>query len=323
MPLAFFKNRGNNMAINKVMRRVLKAFSFDKVEVEAFRNMTKLKALDPLRIFYKTVDYQVFNEAHEVPLRIFLPHEDAMEEQKKPPVMFFIHGGGWAVGTLDSYERICSRLAADTGHLVVSVEYRLAPEYKFPIGLEDCYCAAKALFEGKIVPWADETNITLIGDSAGGNLTAALSLLARDRKEFMPQKQILIYPVVNSDYSDNSLFPSVRENGSDYILTSGKLRDYIDLYAKDENDKKNPYFAPILSKDLSGQPDTLILTAEFDPLRDEGEAYGYRLKKAGNKAKVCMIKNALHGYFELGLKHYHVEESFELIKQFLEGDFNV
>lgn len=309
------------MAINKVMRKVLKAFSFDKVEVESFRNVAKLKAIDPMKSFYRTIEYPVLNDAYEIPLRIFLPHEEALEDGHEPPIMFFIHGGGWATGTLDSYERICARLALATEHLVVAIEYRLAPEYKFPIGLEDCYCAAKDLYDGKIIPWAKEENITLIGDSAGGNLCAALSLLARDRKEFLPRRQILFYPAVNNDYSENSLFPSVRENGSDYILTSGKMRDYVDLYAKDDNDRKSPYFAPILAKDLSNQPDTLIVTAEFDPLRDEGTAYGHRLEKAGNRVEVHMIENALHGFFELGLKHYHVEESFELIKKFLEGAF--
>ena len=309
------------MAINKVMKKVLKAFSFNKVEIESFRNVAKLKAIDPMKSFYRTIEYPVLNDAHEVPLRIFLPHEEALEDGNEAPVMFFIHGGGWATGTLDSYERICARLAIATEHLVVAIEYRLAPEFKFPIGLEDCYCAAKDLFEGKIIPWANEDNITLIGDSAGGNLCASLSLLARDRKEFLPRRQILLYPAVNNDYSEKSLFPSVRENGSDYVLTSGKMRDYVNLYLKDENDRKSPYFAPILAKDLSNQPDTLVITAEFDPLRDEGKAYGYRLEKAGSRVEVHMIENAIHGFFELGIKHYHVEESFELINEFLEGAY--
>ena len=163
-------------------------------------------------------------------------------------------------------------------------------------------------------------DITLIGDSAGGNLAAALSIMARDRGEFMPKRQILIYPAVNNDYSEKSLFSSVRENGQDYLLTAGKLKDYINLYAGSEEDKLNPYFAPILEKDLSGQPDTLILTSEFDPLRDEGEAYGRRLAEAGNRVEVHRIKDALHGYFALGIRSLHVQESFEYINHFLEGE---
>ena len=106
--------------------------------------------------------------------------------------------------------------------------------------------------------------------SAGGNLAAAVSLKARDDGIFKPQRQILIYPAVNNDYSDTSRFQSVKDCGSDYLLTAGKMRDYIDFYAAREEDKKNKYFAPLMETDYRNQPDTLILTAEFDPLRDEG-----------------------------------------------------
>ena len=128
---------------------------------------------------------------------------------------------------------------------------------------------------------------------------------------------MLIYPAVNSDYTENSPFESVRENGTDYLLTAGKMRDYIELYASCEEDKRNPYFAPILAEDLTNQPDTLVITAEYDPLRDEGEAYGEKLKAAGNKVEICRIKDALHGYFALGIKNFHVQESFDRINQFL------
>ena len=309
------------MAINKAMRKVLKALSFEGIEVESSRNLANLKAIDPLKIFYKTVDYRVFNGEHEVPVRIFLPHEKAMEPRMEtmPPAMLFIHGGGWVTESVDNYERVCARMADATGHLVVAVEYRLAPEHKFPAGLEDCYAAARALYEGRIIPYLKKEQITLIGDSAGGNLVAALSLMARDRGEFMPERQILIYPATNSDYSDHSVYPSVRENGTGYLLTAGKMQDYVDLYARCESDKKNPYFAPILEEDLRNQPKTLVLTAEYDPLRDEGEAYGKRLQEAGNQVEIYRIKDALHGYFALGIKYYHVQESFELIKRFLKG----
>ena len=231
--------------------------------------------------------------------------------------MLFLHGGGWATEHVENYERVCSRMAQATGQTVAAVEYRLAPEHKFPTGLMDCYAVARALYTH---PDTKPEDITLIGDSAGGNLVAALCIMARDRGEFMQKRQILIYPAVNNDYSEKSLFSSVRENGQDYLLTAGKLKDYINLYAGSEEDKLNPYFAPILEKDLSGQPDTLILTSEFDPLRDEGEAYGRRLAEAGNRVEVHRIKDALHGYFALGIRSLHVQESFEYINHFLEGE---
>ena len=298
------------------MKKILKALSFDGIEVEAARHLASLKAIDPMKIFHKTIDYKIYNGDYEVPVRIYLPREKVTEDL---PVFLFFHGGGWVTESIDNYERICARLADATGQYVVAVEYRLAPEDKFPSGLEDCYVVAKALYTGKFVLNVKPENITLIGDSAGGNLCAALSLMARDRGEFMPKRQILIYPAVNNDYSEKSLFSSVRENGQDYLLTAGKLKDYINLYAGSEEDKLNPYFAPILEKDLSGQPDTLILTSEFDPLRDEGEAYGRRLAEAGNRVEVHRIKDALHGYFALGIRSLHVQESFEYINHFLEG----
>ena len=233
------------------------------------------------------------------------------------PVFLFFHGGGWVTDCIDNYERICARLADATGQYVVAVEYRLAPEDKFPSGLEDCYAVAKALYRGEFVLNVKPENITLIGDSAGGNLCAALSLMARDRGEFMPDRQILIYPATYNDYTENSPFPSVKENGTDYLLTAGKMQDYIDLYARDEEDKKNPYFAPYVAEDVSNQPDTLILTSEFDPLRDEGEEYGKRLKEANNYVEIHRIPDALHGYFALGIRFLHVKESFEIMNCFL------
>ena len=313
--------------INQTAKKILKALSFDGVEVEAFRHMADLKRLDPMKIFYKKVDEKIYNGSHAVPIRIFFPSEKSSREieEKKHDIqdkklLLFIHGGGWVTESIDNYERICARLANATGQYVVAVEYRLAPEDKFPAGLEDCYAVVKAVYSGDFMLNIRPENITLIGDSAGGNLCAALSLMARDRGEFMPNRQILIYPAVNNDYSEKSLFSSVRENGQDYLLTAGKLKDYINLYAGSEEDKLNPYFAPILEKDLSGQPDTLILTSEFDPLRDEGEAYGRRLAEAGNRVEVHRIKDALHGYFALGIRSLHVQESFEYINHFLEGE---
>lgn len=310
------------MAINNAARRILKALSFDGIEVEASRHLADLKRLDPMKIFYKKIDYKIFNGDYEVPTRIFFPNEKAFENSgpNQHKVMLFIHGGGWVTESIDNYERICARLANAAEHVVVAVDYRLAPENKFPIGLEDCYAVAKAIFKNRFILNIDPEEITIIGDSAGGNLAAALSLMARDRGEFLPKRQILIYPAVNSDYSMDSPFESVRENGTDYLLTAGKMRDYIELYASGEQDKTNPYFAPIYEEDLSRQPDTLILTAEYDPLRDEGEAYGERLKEAGNQVTICRIQDALHGFFALGIKNYHVQESFDRINEFLENE---
>ena len=307
--------------ISKTMRKILHALSYGNIEVEASRRLADIKKLDAMRIFFKTLDTKVYNGNHEVPIRLYFPSEEAMSgepvEGEKYPVLLFFHGGGWVTESVENYDRVCSRMAQSTGHIVMSVEDRLAPEYRFPVPLEDCYAAAKALYTGHLVLPADPDRITIIGDSAGGNLAAAVCLKARDTGDFAPKKQILIYPAVSNCYTKKSPYKSVQENGQDYLLTAVKMEDYLKLYESSTEDRQNPYFAPILAKDLSHMPETLILTAEFDPLRDEGEEYGKRLKKANNYVEIHRIPDALHGYFALGIRFLHVQESFEIMNCFL------
>lgn len=310
--------------ISKTMQTILHALSYGNIEVEASRRLADIKRLDAMRIFVKKLDTKVYNGTYEVPVRLYFPSEEAISgkpvEGEKYPVLLFFHGGGWVTESVENYDRVCSRMAQSTGHIVMSVEYRLAPEYRFPVPLEDCYAAAKALYTGRLILPADSDRITIIGDSAGGNLAAAVCLLARERGEFMPRKQILIYPALNNCYTEESPYKSVQENGEGYLLTAVKMEDYLKLYESSPKDRQNPYFAPILEEDLSHMPDTLILTAEFDPLRDEGEAYGKRLKDAGNYVEVYRIPEALHGYFALGIRFLHVQESFEIMNKFLKKE---
>ena len=146
---------------------------------------------------------------------------------------------------------------------------------------------------------------------------AAVCLMARDKGEFTPRRQILIYPALGNCYTEESPYRSVQENGCDYLLTSVKMEDYLNLYQSSAEDRQNPYFAPILEKDLRNLPETLILTAEYDPLRDEGEVYGRKLHAAGNHVEVHRIYGAFHGFFALGIKFLHVQESFKYINRFL------
>ena len=311
--------------ISKTMQTILHALSYGNIEVEASRRLADIKRLDAMRIFVKKLDTKVYNGTYEVPVRLYFPSEEAMSgepvEGEKYPVLLFFHGGGWVTESVENYDRVCSRMAQSTGHIVMSVEYRLAPEYRFPVPLEDCYAAAKALYTGHLVLPADPDRITIIGDSAGGNLAAAVCLKARDTGEFIPKKQILIYPALNNCYTEGSPYKSVQENGEGYLLTAVKMEDYLKLYESSPEDRQNPYFAPILEKDLSHMPETLILTAEFDPLRDEGEAYGKKLREAGNQVEIRRISGAFHGFFALGFKFLHVQESFGYINQFLNASY--
>lgn len=305
----------------KTMRAILHALSYGNIELEASRRLADLKKLDPMRIFYKTLDAGVYNGEYNVPIRLYFPAEESMKEGmgegNKLPVLLFFHGGGWVTESIDNYDRVCARMSQATGQVVVSVQYRLAPEHRFPTGLMDCYAAARALYTNRFLLNTDPEKITVMGDSAGGNLAASVCLMAKARGEFMPKKQILIYPALYNCYTEKSPYPSVKENGEGYLLTAEKMEDYLKLYQREEEDRLNPYFAPLLAEDLSDMPKTLILTAEFDPLRDEGEDYGRRLLEAGNLVEAHRIPGALHGFFALGIKFFHVQESFEYMNTFL------
>ncbi|MCD7739211.1 MAG: alpha/beta hydrolase [Lachnospiraceae bacterium] len=308
--------------LSKPAKTILHALSYGGVEVEASRRLADIKKLDPIRIFCRRLDAEIYNEDYKIPIRLYFSSQEQMDtvtaaETEAGNVLLFFHGGGWVTESVENYDRVCARMAQSTGCLVISVEYRLAPEYHFPVGLHDCYAVAGALSRGEIFPGLDPKKITVIGDSAGGNLAAAVSMMARDTGEFQVHQQILIYPAVNNCYTEKSEYPSVQENGEDYLLTTKKLEDYLNLYQSAPSDRLNPYFAPILADNFQNLPRTLILTAQYDPLRDEGEAYGEKLKAAGNDVEVHRIQDALHGYFALGIKFLHVQESFEYINHFL------
>lgn len=306
---------------SKTMRAILHALSYSNLEVESARRLADLKRLDPMRIFCRKLDVKIYNEDYEVPTRLYFPNEQAMKEGIEKAhsysVLLFFHGGGWVTDSVENYDRVCSQMSQSTGQIVVSVEYRLAPEHPFPTGLMDCYAAAKALYTNRFILNTEPEKITIVGDSAGGNLAAAVSLMARDKGEFMPERQILIYPALNNCYTEDSPYLSVKENGEDYLLTAAKMENYIRLYQRSPEDRDNPYFSPLQEKNLKNLPDTLILTAEFDPLRDEGEEYARRLKEAGNYVELHRIPGALHGFFALGIKLFHVQESFDIMNKFL------
>lgn len=310
--------------MNIALKKILKVLSYGGVDIQAGRRLAELKKLDPMRIFTRKLDVRIMNGSHEVPVRIYFPTQKMLEEelisQYNGKVLLFFHGGGWVTESVETYDRVCSQMAQSTNRLVLSVEYRKAPEDRFPTALMDGYAVAEVLFSGQYMKGIKPEDITLIGDSAGGTMTAALSLMARDRGAFKPKQQILIYPAVWNDYTEQSPFPSVHENGRDYLLTSVKMEEYLKLYQRTESDRDSPYFAPLMAPSLAGLPRTLILTAEYDPLRDEGEEFGRQLKMAGNDVTVKRIQDALHGYFSLGIKYLHVQESFEIINEFLKEE---
>lgn len=315
-PWKIFDSEGFKLAIDRAMRAALKAITALDLDVKRSYKAERQVELLTARLRGKTSDYKMWDQKvfcgdHCVPVRIFSPPGTGHF-----PALLFFHGGGWVTGGIENYTGVCADLAKATRHTVVSVDYRLAPEYRFPAAPEDCYAVAREFFMGHIFNFNKE-GITLIGDSAGGNLAAAVSLMARDRGEFLPKKQILLYPPMFNDHSDSSPFSSIQENGTDYLLTSKRVQGFMKLYSNSQDDFNNPYFAPLLARNLSNQPSTLIITAEFCPLRDEGEYYGMALREAGNHVEIYRMKDALHAFFMLPPRFTTVKRAYSVINGFL------
>jgi len=311
------------MAINKYMRAALKLLSHVDIKknYKRIRQVQQAARKPRIKLTYKTWDYAVKNGACSVPIRIFSPDKLVFAgfADTRHPVIVFFHGGGWVTNDIDTYEKTCLTIARQTKHMVIAVDYRLAPEHPFPAALEDCCAVVRSVMRQQRLA-GTARKIILMGDSAGGNLAAAVSLYLRDKGEQLPDKQILIYPATFNDHTDASPFPSIVENGADYVLTSKHICDYMDMYCGDAINRQNPYCAPLLAGDFSRQPETLVITAQFDPLRDEGEAYAHALAAAGNRVVTRRIPNAIHGYFTLSIRFNIVKESYRMINHFLEGE---
>lgn len=263
----------------------------------------------------------------DILLRIFTPREltfsrkDGLKvtEDWRGTILYF-HGGGWVSGNTELYADPLSDLAHALRRRVVAVEYRRAPEHRFPTAAEDCYFVAKELFAGHILDDVVDEYVVLMGDSAGGNLTSVVSLMARDRGDFTPHAQILLYPALNNDYGPDAPFYSVHENGKDFMLTAKDMVDYVEMYASSPEDLENPYFAPLLEKNNADLPRTLIISAEYCPLRDEDEYYAELLAKAGNEVESFRLLMALHGYLLSSVAAETIQNTYKILRYFLDGD---
>lgn len=230
---------------------------------------------------------------------------------KKAPLLIYIHGGGWATGGLDACDKPCRELADAASCIVASIGYRLSPETKFPGPAEDCYAASKWLVENCAAFGADPGQVVIAGDSAGANLAAAVTLMARDRGGPSIQYQLLLYPVVAPE--KDSPFASYADFADGFILTRAAMRAYWEYYLPSWEEAKDGYASPLLADDHSALPPALIVLSEFDPLHDEGQAYAEALQRAGVKADVKTYEGAVHGFFWLsGVMDQGRELSLEL-----------
>jgi acetyl esterase len=233
-------------------------------------------------------DRTVAGAAGEIPARLYRP-----DGATPLPLLVYFHGGGWVLGGLESHDVTLRSLANASGCAVLAIDYRLAPEHKFPAAVDDCYAAASWAVANAAALGVDAGRVAVGGDSAGGNLTAVVTQLARDRMGPPLRFQLLVYPATDVAYDT----PSYRENATGYFLELEGMRWFYDLYLRSDADRADPRASPLRATDLHGLPPALVITAEFDPLRDEGEAYARRLREAGVPVTLSRYDGMIHGFF--------------------------
>ncbi len=231
-------------------------------------------------------------DGHDIPIRVYTPPGEGPF-----PILVWFHGGGWVLGSIEQSDPVARALCTGADCVTVSVEYRLAPEHPFPAGLDDCMAALRWTVEHAAELGGDAARVAVGGDSAGGNLAAAACLVARDEGDPDLCFQLLVYPVTDFDTTTRSMV----DNAEGFMLTTEAMRWFYDHYTQ-PSQRGEPRAAPLRAPDLAGLPPALVITAEFDPLRDEGEAYGRRLAEAGVPTTISRYDGMIHGF--LGMTRY-------------------
>jgi len=238
---------------------------------------------------HEVYDRTVPGPAGEIPVRVYRPSAAG-----DLPVLVWFHGGGWVIGGLDSHDQLCRLLCDDAGCVVVSVDYRLAPEHKFPAAVDDCVAAYGWVAANAAEVGGDAARVAVGGDSAGGNLAAVVSLTERDAGAPL-RAQVLVYPVTDHEFESDSM----RENATGYFLETDHMRWFFDHYLRSPSDADDWRVSPLRAPDVSGVAPAIVVTAECDPLRDQGEAYGRRLQEAGVDVEILRGDGLFHGFFGL------------------------
>jgi len=256
-------------------------------------------------------DLEITGRHGNIPIRIYFP-----VSPKNGRIVAYFHGGGFVIGNIQNSDMLCRRLSYKLGAVIVSVGYGLAPENKFPIPLEDCYDATKWVFENALTLGANPASLIVAGDSAGGNLAANVAIMARDSAEFELAAQVLIYPTTDSSRT----YPSEEAFATGYLLTRDMMNWFTQQYMRTTEDLVNPLFSPLLTPDLSHLPPALVLTAGYDPLKDEGSLYAAALRKAGTQIELVNYPNMIHGFISFPLMSGEAMGAFNDIRQFIEKE---
>ena len=237
---------------------------------------------------YEVVDQLLPGPDGDLPVRVYRP-----SAERPLPALLYYFGGGWTLGSIDTSDGICRSLANAAGCLVVTVEYRLAPEHPFPAAVEDCHAALRWVAAQAGELGADPARLAVGGDSAGGNLAAVVSLLAHADEDLDLAGQLLVYP--NTDQLADT--GSIIENDDPWLFNRHSVDWYRRHYLATPQDAENPLASPLRAKDLGGLPPALVITAEYDPLRDQGEEYARRLAEAGVPVELSRYPGMVHGFF--------------------------
>lgn len=263
----------------------------DQGREQYLTRVNKLKFNDTI---LRSEDRRIQGPGSDIPLRIYTPREPKPSE--KMPILIWFHGGGFVIGSLETHDSACRMLANQADCLVVSVDYRLAPEHKFPAGVEDCQAAMKWVALHAVEFGGDPNCIAVGGDSAGANLAAVMAILARDAAHPKLVFQLLVYPCVAPEPETGS-HHKFKEG---YVLSRNSITWFYKQYLRSGKDAKDFRFAPLVHDDLSNLPPSLILVAGYDPLRDEGIEYARRLIEAGNRVRLTNYEGMVHGFLLMG-----------------------
>ncbi|OOM05921.1 carboxylesterase NlhH [Clostridium saccharobutylicum] len=304
------------IALNLQLDKILNPQSIDDKSIEQIRenlNKQSTKSSKQPIPFSNIKNITIEVNSEKIPIRIYTPEYEGIL-----PVIIYSHGGTWIAGNLDTHDNVCRKLSQNTKAIVVSVDYRLAPENPFPAALNDVYNVLQWTSKNAKSINGNEKLIALAGDSSGGNLSAAVSLMSRDKNGPHITCQVLIYPSTNL-YELNSqswLYFSNRFN-----ISKEEMEKYISLYVPQKEDLKNPYVSPLLANKFDQLPDTLVITAEIDPLRDEGEDYSKKLKDAGIQSEVIRFNGVTHGFITMDKITNKADEALNQISSYLQDEF--